>query len=223
MNKTCIILAGKVYDSISPYILDIISNYDDIIISTWDTQDKNIIQELNNVLKYKCIVQEEPDIKLSVNYQAKSISAGIKLATELGYTHVLRMRTELYSKNIKTLINLLDNNMDSNKLCFLMWYKNSLNEDGYLYDALIYGPVYKQLQFWNVTEKYNDTCTDEFLLQANYFSKTKLTYNDIKDQIGIFIHLMVENNIELHWVKPEYVYQGNLIKRYMDNNTFKEY
>lgn len=34
MNKTCIILAGKVYDIIAPYILDIISNYDDIIIST---------------------------------------------------------------------------------------------------------------------------------------------------------------------------------------------
>jgi hypothetical protein len=59
-----------------------------------------------------------------------------------------------------------------------MWYKNSLNDDGYLYDALIYGPVYKQLQFWNVAQEYNDGRYPELFLQEMYFSKTKLIYND---------------------------------------------
>jgi hypothetical protein len=221
MNRTCIILAGQIYNELYPHIIAMIKEYKDVIISTWDTEDKNIIEMLNNHLSIKCIIQEQPDIKLSVNYQAKSITAGIKLAIDLGYTHVLRMRTEQYCDNIKLLINILDN-MDPNKLAFLMWYQNRKGEPGYLYDALNYGPVKEQLRLWDVKQELTDSRFPELFLQEAYFGQKNLSYNDISDKIQIFIHLLDTCNVGLYWTKPIYIEQGNLIASYLRNNYFEK-
>lgn len=106
--KYAIIIQGPVYKK-DDFTLETVRLYrkifssGDIIVSTWDTEDKNYIEKIK-VEKVKVILNQEPKIPgpSHINYQIKSSSAGVALAKELGAEYILKTRTDqrIYGINI---------------------------------------------------------------------------------------------------------------------------
>lgn len=69
--------------------------HSEVIISTWDDEDDNVIDELQKA--GAIIVKSSPPTKsgiLNVNYQIISSRAGLRKAQELGYEYAVKTRTD---------------------------------------------------------------------------------------------------------------------------------
>jgi hypothetical protein len=75
----------------------------DIIISTWDTEEKSYVKKIK-AENIEVILNAEPEIPgpSHINYQLKSSSAGVKRAKELNAEYVLKTRTDqrIYGVNV---------------------------------------------------------------------------------------------------------------------------
>lgn len=116
--KCAVIIQGPIYKK-DNFTLETVRLYKktfslaDIIVSTWDTEDKSYIEKIK-AEKVKIILNEEPKIPgpSHINYQIKSSSAGVALAKELGAEYVLKTRTDqrIYGINVlEYFCNLLKN------------------------------------------------------------------------------------------------------------------
>lgn len=218
MYKLCIVLQGKLYKEIINDLITTFEGINDIILSTWHTEDIDCI----NICRQKgfdVILQDLPGYITQANYQVKSLSAGFKRAIDLGYTHAFRFRTDMKINDIKKLLHLLENNAPRDKLSFLTMYQNEKHTAEYLLDFITYGPLDKLLNYWNTYQYHDDNRFIELFLMETYFKRSNIKYSDIEEYIYYFQKLCYENNITIEWTKPEYKNQGNLIYKYYIYNN----
>jgi hypothetical protein len=161
-----------------------------IIFSTWKG-DENKYNE-NDIV----IFNDIPTISgpKNFNYQKISTYNGLLKAKELGYTHVLKIRSDYLPTNANEFIKLLD----FNKLNFLMWdYTTYLwtkypTFNGYFDDHFSFGKVDDMITLWDIPFNFCDS--PETMLTWNYINKLK----DV-DVNYILPHLN-ENN-DLYYIK----------------------
>ena len=203
MIKICVILQGQVYQGIIDELINTYKNISNKIISTWITEDKNCI-DICRQNGFDVIVQDPPEYITSVNYQVKSLSAGIKRAIELGFTHGFRCRTDIKINDIKKLLNILANTGESDKLKFFTMYQNYPGHPEYLTDQIAYGPLDKLLKYWSIYQQPNDSRFPELFLMETYFGRNKIKYSHIKDYIDLFIKTCYQENIKIIYTKDCY-------------------
>lgn len=216
--KLCVVLQGQLYPDIINELLFTYRNVKDVILSTWNTEDQTCI-DMCKESGFNVILQDPPEYRIATNYQVKSLSSGFKRAIDMGYTHAFRCRTDIKINDITGLLELLKNNLPTDKLAFLLMYKNDKHSPEYLTDHIAYGPLDKLRDYWCVYQQPSDSRFIELFLMETYFNKTAITLDDIKDDVTFFQKLCYINNVRIEYTKPSYINQGDLVRRYYNSTA----
>uniref|UniRef100_A0A6C0KND3 Uncharacterized protein n=1 Tax=viral metagenome TaxID=1070528 RepID=A0A6C0KND3_9ZZZZ len=216
----CIILAGPLYDVCIPYIIEMIKSVP-TIISTWEKESQEKISLLKeyaiDIITNKKIIQYN-NIVDKTNFPIITITAGLNRAKELGYTHIMALRTDNYSPTIKDFFEIFANESDT-KLVGLCWFNHLVNHSpyGYIMDHVIYGPIELQLKYRRIFQSENDPRHSEAFFQDNFFNKSPVSYDDVIEGFCFVIDKLHEKKQELFFThKPEQIKEGNLIESYIN-------
>lgn len=179
--KQAIVVQGP-----SSYVNNIKSSYanHDLIFSTW-VGSEQFYNSSDNV-----VFNTPPETSICSNflYQQKSTMAGLLRAKELGYTHVLKMRSDIVSTN-KDIFDLFKNDC----INFLCWHYHEVYPKckGYLVDYFMYGPVDELIALWNISDIFCNV--PEILLTNSFINKSTNRPNFILYDLG--------ENYDLYWIK----------------------
>ncbi|MCK9416122.1 hypothetical protein M0Q97_05640 [Candidatus Dojkabacteria bacterium] len=181
----------------------------DLIFSTWKGSENQYNE--NDIV----IFNDLPPISgpSNFNYQKISTFNGILKAKELGYTHVLKIRSDYLPTNAIGFIKLLD----LNKLNFLMWdYTTYLwskypTFNGYFDDHFSFGSIDNMIKLWDIPFNFCDS--PETILTWNYINKL----NNI-DVNYILPHL--NNDNDLYYIKFDNKNLNNSFAHNIINNNF---
>lgn len=157
-----------------------------IIFSTWT----------NDIFKYNeediVVLNDLPGNSgpANFNYQIQSTLAGLYKAKELGYKHILKLRSDLIPTNAENFISLLQ----PNKFNFLCWHEHEVypNCEGYLVDYLMSGPIDDLIKMWEITDFF--CVVPEVILTWNYIK------NASNVEINYFLNDLNSEN-DLYWIK----------------------
>lgn len=152
------------------------------IFSTWEGSEEYFLPT------DKTVFNKLPSETGPGNYclQQTSTLGGLRYAKELGYTHVLKIRQDIYPTSPDNFIRLLD----SEKFNFLCWHAHLIDPTfrGYLVDYLMSGPVDDMITLWSnfspyyiaaeliITEAYKNNFNSK---NINYFLPSLTTDNDL--------------------------------------------
>lgn len=176
--NTCFVITGLIDSFFTPLLIESYKNSTNKIVSTWNNQDPILIKSLKEN-GFHIIQDEYPTINKQTNYQSKAIYNGCVEAKKLGYTHVIRMRTDIISDDIDKFYILL-NEQFLNKDKFVSFCGIETFDGIYFYDVMIGGQVNKMLDFFKNEQVLEDTRYIEKYLLEMYLHKTDPTREDIK-------------------------------------------
>lgn len=213
----CAVLGGPLYASAIPYILAMCASVP-CIISTWETESEEAIRVLRGHA-VDIVLNTPPEFAgvQHVNYANKSIFSGIQRAIELGYTHALRFRTDLFSPQFKPLCDIFAG-AAGNALVAICWYNHIVPPHaphGYIMDHVMFGPCDELIKYRSSYQLPGDERYTEHFLQDCYFQRRQVSYNDVKDSFAFAFVLpeLISHNIELHFTH-HHADSGDLIRRY---------
>lgn len=162
---------------------------DDCIFSTWVGAKSNFKYTIRN------IPPENTGVK-NCNLQLFSTYAGCLLAKELGYSQVLKVRSDILIKDWKLLLT----NLDLNCLNFFSWHNW---DGGYYVDYIFGGPVDEVIEI-----------TKDLETGINEFPERRITKR-VNKQVKYVLPILINYNIacySLKWNKnlTDYCKKDNL-------------
>ena len=216
---SCIVVQGPLYDKCMPLLLEDYKDCPHKILSTWNTEDPEKIEKLKEI-GFRVVLNEYPSPRNTINHQVVTIKAGTELAKSLGYSHVLRFRTDIQCNDIHKLIRIFES-YNKDKLVFLTWFQLPSHNPPHVYDAhlmdqIIYGPINDMLMYFNVLGSHQETRGCERFFQEVYFGKKNLVYDDIKEQVTLCIGDLFDKDIQFFYTKPGREDHGELLYRYIN-------
>lgn len=167
-----------------------------VIFSTWKGEEDKYTEQI-------VIFNDIPSDPgpMNFNYQIKSTYNGLLKAKELGFTHALKLRSDLVPTNVDEFIKLIDND----SMNFLCWHRHQVypNCPGYLIDYLMSGPIDDMIKLWDIKDIF--CVVPEVILTKNYidnFSIKNINYflKDINDKNNLF---WIKRNIFLDTYKVD--------------------
>lgn len=190
-----------------------------IILSTWDTEDKNYLKKFAN-LNIELLLNPTPKNGgfKNINFQLISTLNGIKLAKKLNAEYVIKTRTDqrIHRTDLLPFLhNLLKlfppkNNFDQNQRIIINGYGSRTSRLYHATDMFMFGHIDDIYKYWDhePMEKIDDPenfCPEKFLLSQ--FMKN--IGRDLKwtkeDTIEIFKdHLIFVDPIMLDWYWHKY-------------------
>lgn len=191
----CVIITGLIkYE----YIFDLIKTYENIpnkIVSTWNNQDINLINFLKSH-NFIVIQNEYPKELCQTNYIASSIQHGCDKANELGFNHVIKVRSDIACNNMNKLIEIIKPMME-NKLTVLSGMYTD-DKAPYFFDSLLGGPVTEVKKLCCQTS-LSDKRYIEKVWQENYLQKENLNEDDIRSIFNFCVLQLRNAGIILEW------------------------
>lgn len=201
MNNFCIVIQGP-----STYVEEMKIAFDGIaplVFSTW-VGEENKYKETDVV-----VFNNFPDVKGAgnTNYHKVSTLNGLLKAKNLGYTRVLKLRSDMIPTHPRKFISLFDND----KLNFFSWHFVPGTEVyAYVVDYFMSGNVDDLIKMWS------------FEMRQVRIPEIMLTNSIIKNfeeaEINYVIHdLSSDNNV--HWVKNNIyldTYKSNVLGSWFD-------
>lgn len=179
--KSCVVVQGP-----SNHVSEIKNSFNnhDIIFSTW-VGSEHLYSETDNVIFN---TQPESNICSNFLFQQKSTIAGLRFAKERGYTHVLKMRSDI----INVGHDIFDI-FETDKMNFLCWHYHEVYPTcpGYLVDYFMYGDVDDLIKLWDIDEIFCNV--PEILITDSYIRKI--------NKIPNFILYELTNESDLFWIK----------------------
>lgn len=211
-NDVCLVITGLLQDN---YVNEMIESYKNIrnkIVSTWNDQDKVLIEKLKNN-GFIVLTNDYPNIKSSVNVQALSIYYGCMKAKELNFNYVIRIRTDIIVSDINKFIEI---NLELMKDKLVILYVHNNNSGLYIDDHFIGGSIDKMILFYNVQQESNNIRFPEKFLQEKYMNTTNVTIEKIREYFNFSIEKVYQNNISVKHLKYPERYSGDMIKWFHD-------
>lgn len=150
---------------------------DDCIFSTWVGAKSNFKYTLRNIYPENTGVQ-------NCNLQLFSTYAGCLLAKELGYSQVLKIRSDIVIKDWKLLLN----NLDLYHVNFFSWHNWN---GGYYVDYIFGGPID------DIIEITKDLQTDNDLFPERRITKR------VKKEVKYILPVLINYNISCYSLKWE--------------------
>lgn len=205
--KTAIIIQGPL--TYKDRIISVYEKYkENIVISSWDTENFDGFENWKVVKTNRNF----PSGVGNINLQTVSTINGISYAKKTGFSHVLKMRSDMFPSNVETFLGVLNvfSLTDDNKLAFLCWHEHN---GGYLVDYLNYGNIENMQKFWDITS--DEQSFAERILTDSYYGKDNV-YDDIKQKAYFMLPELVRCNVKLDWVK-----YGKEVTDYIQYDCYK--
>lgn len=132
-----------------------------VIVSTWDTDDQEIIGQLRMEKNCHLVLSSYPDHSglLNLNYQVTTTMAGVRKAKELGREYIFKTRCDyrFYKKGLLDYLYCLLQEFPVDRTCRGQRYRivaggevrNSMYRPFWLADQFNYGYVDDILQYWD--------------------------------------------------------------------------
>jgi hypothetical protein len=174
-----------------------------IVFSTWKGEED----------KYKAsdnvIFNELPSIPgpANFNFQILSTLNGLLNLKDSGYTHALKIRSDLIPTNANKFIKLLD----AESFNFLCWHEHEVYPScpGYLVDYLCAGSIEDMINLWSITDIF--AIVPEVVLTWNYIIKFKYR------NVSYFLDSLCDDN-DLLWIK-----NNLLLSSYKQSDKYDKY
>jgi hypothetical protein len=169
-----------------------------IIWSTWIGEEPNY--DKNDIVLFN-VVPSDRGVQ-NIALQRDSTLNGIHRAKELGYTRVLKWRSDLLPSNAKELVKTFKKNC----LNFLTWH----NEGKYFVDYFIEGDIEDVYNIWNIPTihaPYSEKITTDNIFSLG-FSNFNFIGGDLSDDNEIF---WIKRNINLSSYKHAKCYTMEVI------------
>jgi len=214
--KPCVLLQGPLYPTSVEGIKQMCKNMNNVIISTWEDENIEYINELKS-LGYEMVINKKPIYFgfQNINLANISICSGLSKAKDMGYTHALRFRTDFILNDVNKFMDICLT-LSDNQLVFLTWFnhRTNIHPNGYLMDHVIFGPIDLLYDYRKPIQLEGDNRCSEIFLQEEYFGKKNLSCDDVKNEVKLCFKQIMDNNIKLYATKL-YNYLG-----YDKNNDF---
>lgn len=105
----------------------------------------------------------------NINLQKTTTLAGLNFAKEHGFEYCVKIRSDLFPTNAKTLIESLD----PEKLNFIAKHRDRIDGyDGYLVDYFQFGKTDDLIKLWDIEDIHSNS-TAETVLMNNFHKKFK--------------------------------------------------
>jgi hypothetical protein len=208
MDDTCVVITGILRDE---FIQPLIKMYKEVphkIISTW--KDQPHIDELKNN-GFIIQLNDYPSYRNCTNYQTVNIREGCLLAKSLGFSYVIRMRTDLICNDVVKFMGCIKH-LYKEKITVLGFIKTSLF---YIIDFFVAGPTNEILLVFNEEQKEGDKRFVEQYWMEEYFNKKDLTFTDLKERLYSCLPVLQENNIEMELISKNW---GKIIGKYCNQD-----
>ena len=209
VDKTCFIITGTL--TIND-VCHLSYSFKDVhaprkIISTWDTQDKSLLDYLSQV-GFIVVPLKEPDYITSnnegnrytqtTNRQAFHITQACKVALELGFEYCVRVRTDMMSSDYPQLLRTIIPLFSDTKLISLAGMTNPEGEYFFL-DCLLAGKITQLIAFFDVIEPPENSRACEHFWIESYLKKTNLTKEDILSVFTFCAKDLQKTNTIIGW------------------------
>lgn len=213
-------MEGPLYKNSMKTILEQIQQVP-TIITTWDNQPQEHI-DLVKQYAITVILTSCPDPNkygnIGLNYPNLTLTHGFIAAKQLGYTHVLRYRSDQYSPKIKDLFTTFVNESDT-RLVGIGWFIHPhpvYAPEGYIMDHVMYGPIDLIAKYRSPFKDVQDGRFTEAFLQDSYFGKSPVLYNDVKGHFGFVLDKLLEQGVQLYFIERN-TEQGDVLPIYKRN------
>lgn len=208
MNDTCVVITGLLRDNFIQPLIEMYKEVPHKIISTW--KDQPHIDDLRNE-RFVIQLNDYPSYRNCTNYQTVNIREGCLRAKRLGYSYVIRMRTDLICNDMLKFMNCIDH-LYKERITVLGYIQTSLF---YIIDFFIAGPINEMLLVFNEEQKEGDERFVEQYWMEEYFNKKDLTLTEIKERIYSCLRVLKDNNIEMEIISKNW---GKIIGKYCEQN-----
>lgn len=188
MNNTAIVLQGPV-----DYVEEMIGSYghikENVVIST-----NKISKEKEKTLKdsgFRLVNASRPKHAgyYNFNNQVATTFAGISTALELGFTHCLKLRSDIIIKDIELFIDKLD------KTSIYFSARHTHRGRTYLCEHMLFGSSDFMKKLWSIPESASSD-PPEIQLTRKFFSIEK-NYERVK----FLFPVIFEHKIDAKWIK----------------------
>jgi len=182
------------------------------IVSTWYYTDQKIIDMLKNN-GFHIVLSHFPETlhKSSANYQLFSFNMGVNFAINNQITYVFQTRSDMYISDIQKLLAIYKS-IYCEKPIFLGLFNHM---GGYLFNYAFFIPVDFLSDVQDIYQSYEDSRFSEKYLQELFFGTSDIFV--ITNKVSFSIYKLIENNIEIGFLKQCYRDQGNVLQRYLQS------
>lgn len=197
--NTTYIITGLINPQFTLNLCKSYSNIKNKIISTWKDQDITLLKILSDN-GFDIILNDYPDVKKSVNFQNKCIYNGCIYAKQLGFTHCIRSRTDIWSLQFHEFMECTEYKYKNKLCCLAMEHSIGECEKKYFFhDTIVSGPVNEMIKFFSNFQNEDDTRSPEIFNQEMYLKKTKLNEDDIRTMINFCANDARKKGILILW------------------------
>jgi hypothetical protein len=171
-----------------------------LIWSTWKGEE--LKYDINDIKIFNDL-PNKPGVQ-NIAFQRDSTLSGILKAKDLGFTRVLKWRSDLLPSNPKELVNCFK----KESINFLTWHDGGK----YFLDYFIEGPIDDIYNIWNIKKIYDDY--SEKITTENIFSLGYTNFNFILDSLSDDNEIYwIKNSLNLSTYKKHLVYTTRNIKQ----------
>ena len=189
---TVYLITGLVHPALVEFLLKSYTWCDHKILSTWDTTPPEILSKFTDQGFKLCL--STPDTLY--HPQSVPIANGVAYAKTLGYSYVIRSRTDIFSDRFQLYMES-SRPLYTQKLTILAAiYTYKL----YFLDILVAGSIESMVEFYAYhpidDPRYNECFLLESYLKPNY------TIEDILCKFHMNLNICIEKGIEFYWFRP---------------------
>ena len=215
------------------FLIDQTANYDNVI---WSTDETAPSDHLNKIKNTNIILESIPPISTgfgNINRQVATVMKGLRRVKELGGTHCIKIRSDMYFSDLPKFIN---NMVDDGRIhqlayvnhlqamrfpseipCIDRWIIDNnfnikdISSYNYVLDFINYGPVDEMCLFWDYPfEETPLGVPAEMKFVYRYLMLKNLeldmSFKYLSKVFGFFLTSLRMLNIDLHTLKHQYSY-----------------
>jgi hypothetical protein len=198
MNSFCFLVTGKLTPEYVAYAQYSYQSIPHKVLSTWQSTDSILLHSMQS-FGFTIVVNEEPVIKNSANFQSVCIVNGLHKIKEMGYKHCIRCRTDFIFERLPLLLDIVAPRIQTKLLC-LSGMSSEVPKYWYYLDVIIAGNCDTMIQFFQPLMIEDKEFAEKFWLES-YLGRPLKTKDDVKEVFDFFGLALLNQPISAHWVE----------------------
>tara|TARA_Y100000816_G_scaffold288638_1_gene273572 strand:+ start:6204 stop:6917 length:714 start_codon:yes stop_codon:yes gene_type:complete len=202
IEQTMILITGQLSDLFTNRLIETYKNVSHKMISTWDNTNKEFIERLEKNGFIVLLNSDQPLKKCMVTHKHNSqifcIKTGLEKAKELGYKHVLRSRTDIFSEHVERFIDI-NRDLYLDKIMVVCGIETK-SPGVYFLDVIVAGPIEKMSSMFTLKNPGDRTPYEIYLLR-NYTKKRKVSQDEMHEFFNFALPNCRKHAIELTWYR----------------------